>query len=367
MNRLKREFEEQLRVSVTGDGKVRVGTPTTKGRVTQGEAFSPVDILRADQQVYEAEAERWLLQHWLPPRLALLEKQLDLPDNRNRFADLRSRLAKHMVVPFVGAGMSRASGLPDWADLLRKLRQCSDCEEAELETLLATWQYEAAAELLHRTAWPIAFDEKINHLCRVERHKLAGPILLLPSLFQRQLITTNFDRVLEDVYAEEGAEIGQVFSGANLRTFQVQRDNTRTLLLKLHGSYDDPESRVFTPAEYAAAYQPTGPLIAELQNAARNNTLLFLGASLYTDRTVTVLREMASRTVNGPAHYAFLPFIPDAAARKQRERELTGCRIFPIWFEPVPPQMPGGKTDYDLPVEALLVGLFPQEKLFVRH
>lgn len=307
-------------------------------------------------------------QQWLPSRLQLLETQLALPDNRNRFADLCARLDAEAVVPFVGAGMSRASGLPDWADLLKSLLERSDCEAAALQALLDSWQYEAAADLLHHHAWPVAFDEKLNHLCRVARRDLTGPIMLLPDLFQRLLITTNFDRVLEDVYAEEGVGIGQVFAGANVRSFQATRDNTRPQLLKLHGSYDDPESRVFTSAEYEAAYNPSGPLIMELQNAARNNTLLFLGASLGPDRTVAVLREVAALNFIGTSHYAFMRFVADDQTRKQREKELAACRIFPIWFEPSPPKKSGELPNFDAPVEALLVGLLRHlNKLVVRH
>ena len=261
MERLKRAFEDQLKAALLADGKVRVSTPTARGRLAPGEAFSPVDILRADKVVYENEAERWLLQQWLPPRQQLLASQLALPDNQNRFDDLCGRLTAEAVIPFVGAGMSRASGLPDWGGLLESLLERSTCRRAALKALLRKAQYEAAADLLHHHAVPVAFDEKLNHVCRVAREKLAGPILLLPDLFQKLLITTNFDRVLEDVYAEEGADIGQIFAGADMRSFQVKRDNTRPQLLKLHGSYDDMASRVFTSKEYEETYKAGGPLI----------------------------------------------------------------------------------------------------------
>ena len=101
--------------------------------------------------------------------------------------------------------------------------------------------------------------------------------------------------------------------------------------------------------EYEEAYALKSFLREEITLLYKQNSLLFLGCSLGPDRTVRLLREVASGDTNMPRHYAFLRKPDNDADRIARENFLAEGSIFPIWY------------DYDLQhdeaIMALLNGL----------
>lgn len=231
----------------------------------------------------------------------------------------------------------------------------SRCDEVAFENLIKSDKYEEAADLLHASMFPDAFDRQLNHSCRVERDKLKGAVRYLPSLFPQLLLTTNFDQVLEDIYAEEGLEINQVLPGADLASFRIISSSKKTRLVKLHGDYRNPTTRIFTSQEYEAAYRIESNLSIGFKNIVFNYNLLFMGASLINDRTLVALRELAPQRTGSHVHYAFLRYISNKKDRLRREDELMEARISPIWF-PVPSRR-ATSADYDAQMEALFVGL----------
>jgi hypothetical protein len=104
------------------------------------------------------------------------------------------------VIPFVGAGMSRAFGFPTWAQFLR--------EEAEhLPDILAIvdrGDYLEAAEALHGRLGGDRFHRRINARLGREPDSARlreGPLAVLASFVNGPVITTNFDHALERVFA----------------------------------------------------------------------------------------------------------------------------------------------------------------------
>jgi hypothetical protein len=354
MKQLIREFEDQLRADSAGGKWIRVAVPRSNGKVMGGEVFPLASVLKLVPTAYASEGNRWLNTVWLPPKIALLDKILKIDDNKERFNDLLEIISREQVVPFVGAGMSLLSGIPSWGELLNKLRSSSSCNKAKFNRLLESYKYEEAADFLHASMHSDLFDTQLKHICQIENSRIKGAVRYLPALFTRLLLTTNFDQILEDVYTGDGLEMGRVLAGADIESFRKARNLNRPELIKLHGDYRNAASRIFTSSEYEAAYQPDSRLSLEFKNVVFNYSLLFLGASLSTDRTILLLQELAAYNVGGPIHYAFLRQLPTKPLRNARQDELMKSRILPIWF-PVPAN--ATPADYDLQIEALLAGL----------
>lgn len=355
MERLMREFEDGLKAESVGGKLIKVASPhPANSKVEEGSIFSLADVLKMEPKVYAKEGNRWLKEVWLPPKLAILSKILRVEDNQRRFEDLVESTVRGQVVPFVGAGMSMSSGVPSWGNLLNKLSSASTCDKALFNSLLKEGKYEAAADLLHANMRSELFDIQLRHSCQINIGQISGAIRYLPLIFTGLLLTTNFDQILEDVYRQDGKEIGRVLAGADLESFRGARDLSRPELIKLHGDYKNAASRIFTTQEYDLAYQPDGQLSIEFKNVVFNYSLLFMGASLNTDRTISLLQQLAPYNVKGAINYAFLSYIPDNVQRTARQAELMESRILPIWF-PIPKN---AKTKhYDLQIEALLAGL----------
>lgn len=344
MKRLKREFEEQVRAELDADGNVRIGEVP----------MSPLDILQRDEDAYTAEYQRWLTD-WLAVRDQRRASILDLvPDNRARFDNLLHALRRQQVAAFVGAGMSIASGLKSWPAFLRELREDGSCPAPDLEALLTgpTANYEAAADLVYEHMDARLFRDRMRTRFQVSPDRMAGSVRLLPYLFQRWVFTTNYDHILEEVYADEGQLFAFVLHGnQQLENARQHYDDTKPALLKLHGDERYPSQRVFRSVEYDQAYGPTSYLRRELGKAAGQRSLLFLGCSLSADRTMHVLHEAAQTDDGQPDHYAFLPLPATDAERRDRDNFLAARGIYPIWYDAPNP------ADHDESVEALLVGL----------
>ncbi|MGA7180128.1 MAG: SIR2 family protein [Thiobacillaceae bacterium] len=98
-----------------------------------------------------------------------------------------------------------------------------------------------------------------NHLNergdRKTPENLTGGVTLVPRLFDSCAVTTNFDRVLEQVYVNEGRAFVEKVTGRGMANafFRAIPAGER-YLLKLHGNLDNAAERVLNQAEYNTAY-----------------------------------------------------------------------------------------------------------------
>ncbi len=339
---LKTLFEEQVAFRLEDGALIR-------GSVfIGGTEFLPVEVLRGDADAYQAELNAWFDEIWLPEQEERGDQILALHGNAKRYADLRQAVSRGQVLPLVGSGMSVPSGLPTWSDLLRRVRSFTKIDVAELEEHLRASAFEEAATLLASGTNPNLLNERIEHDLRIDDPEVIdGPVRILPAIFHDLLVTTNLDEVLEHHYRACSEPFAYVLAGAELGRYRNIRGSNTRILLKLHGNCRRAEGRVLLKSEYEKAYAPSSDVREELTLLYRTHHLLFLGCSLGPDRTAKLVAEVASNDKNMPKHYAFLAAPDSDAKRVDREIFLTGCGIYPIWYE-------GG---HDESLMALLAGL----------
>lgn len=159
---------------------------------------------------------------------------------------LTARKRNGHVLPFVGAGMSIASGYQRWGAFLLSLLADFPQVRADVEANLARGDYEEAAQIVHDALGPGVFAEEIAN--QLGRHRLAafGPVCLLPRLFEGEVLTTNFDYVLTHVYNGAQLPFTTEFCGIRLREARQRIGNDPHCLLRLHGEADAQEGRVLT-------------------------------------------------------------------------------------------------------------------------
>ena len=158
---------------------------------------------------------------------------------------------------------------------------------------------------------------------------------MISELFTDTLITTNYDRLLEQVYDTGGAGV-QVINGT---TAMELPDPTKVTLIKIHGDFADPAHCILGKAQYDAAY---GEGALDLQRAVprilaryyRNNSLLFLGCNLRNDRTLQVFQ--ATKAAAGdelfPQHFSIEQAPAQLADLIDRNAELSRLGITAIWY-----------------------------------
>jgi hypothetical protein len=85
----------------------------------------------------------------MPPVNDEITLIVDHPRNKANLDDLLGALGRGArVIPFVGAGLSRPFGFPEWSAFLRAQAKEAEMEET-IETRIASGQYEEAGRPAH--------------------------------------------------------------------------------------------------------------------------------------------------------------------------------------------------------------------------
>lgn len=184
--------------------------------------------------------------------------------------DLSLALRKEKLVIFVGAGVSKNSGLPTWGQMVQSFaRQIG----YPMEGRLATDEYIRIPQYYY------CLDESPGHsdyysliASMIPENIRPNPLnRLIASLRPKHIVTTNFDTLMD-----------QVADGYHV--IKEDRDLLRGLsahyLLKLHGDIRQPEKLVFKEDDYLH-YSETHRLMETfLKYLLIGHVFLFVGYSL---------------------------------------------------------------------------------------
>jgi len=226
-----------------------VDLPVLGGRKTASELLATLDPI-----LYSARRDEWLTSQLdaalggdvLPPP--------HVGKNRERFDHLARLVARQRVVPFVGAGVSAASGFPTWSGYLFKLASEFAFPKKTLTELLARDSFEEAATRLLKQIGEKSFGESFDRSFDKKNGGGAGELVnLVATIFAGPVITTNYDQLLE---RSAVPSFVQTFWGRHPGDFQRACREGHRVLLKIHGDLYQPASRVLTKDEYDA---PTAP------------------------------------------------------------------------------------------------------------
>lgn len=265
----------------------------------------------------------------------------EYPRNDQVFGELQRGCRHGIVIPFIGAGMSVSAGCPGWRQYLINL-----CREARLDEVAMTTRledqgdYEGVMEDIIDALGLQRFERDFERdFSNIDLTNSA--VGILPKLFTKCAITTNFDRVTEEAWSKAGIPFREkVFGRGNTGAlFRAVASGDR-YLLKLHGNLDSPAERILRKTEYDMGYGEGGnihfesPLPKLLRRLYMSYSLLFLGCSLAADRTIQTFMRVANQEGAGnlPHHYAILACPPDPDKRKVMEDRLAQAHITPIWY-----------------------------------
>ena len=323
--------------------------------IIEGSDFLRSKILKElDPKAYSISFSDWVENRKQTLRDYLSDSILEIRGNEARLNLLAKAVSYERVVPFVGAGLSMSSGLPSWTSFLWLLQSESHVSADSLDTLLSNGEYEKAAQLLYEDLGSNLFNKHLQE-CFDKQNDIEGAINFLPFLFPKQnIITTNFDKILEKIFlTNQGFD--QILMGDKLEeAFRLMAQGGR-FLCKIHGTCDALTNRVLIEKEYIQLYEQTGLLRRFLERLITNNTLLFLGCSLTSDRTIKIIEDITNE--NGgmplPQHYAFLE-LSDGIDKIERQKVLAKANIFPIWY-------PEG--EHNESIEALLLALIEMNEI----
>jgi hypothetical protein len=290
-----------------------------------------------DRNLYDQEAKRY--SHEEKARILNTDQ---FPRNLACFDELKKSCQRGFVIPFVGAGMSVGARLPSWTGYLLRLCRDAGLDQAAMrDRLQTTGDYEGAINDIITKIGLTKFERDFERDFTVP-DTIEGPVTILPKLFNRCAVTTNFDRVLEKAYEQEGVGfIEKVTGRGNSNAFYRAIPSGDRYLLKLHGNVDNAHERVLLKEEYEAAYGPgernvhfDSPLPVLLKRLFISYSFLFLGCSLATDRTVITFMKVGQELGGEqlPHHYAVLECPAEPRAKEAIDQRLAQAHITPLWY-----------------------------------
>jgi len=256
--------------------------------------------------------------------------------NLQRFDQLVECLESGDVVPFIGAGFSKAGGFPTWEDHLRTQGRTAGIDPAHTETLLASGQYEVVIEEIETSRGREVFIQEIRDVFS-RTGKITDTTLLISELFTDTVITTNYDHLIEQAFDTGAANAFQVINGMGALE---EPATDRVSIIKLHGDIKTPANCILSKNQYDQAYGNGGidmalPIPKLLEYYYKNSSLLFLGCSLNNDRTVQVFRAIKQRVgdIIIPQHFSIEQTPETEAELVERNAYLSKLGITGIWFE----------------------------------
>jgi hypothetical protein len=225
---------------------------------------------------------------------------------------------------FVGSGLSRRYlGAPDWLGLLEQLislnpkitmpigfftQNTNNNLPAVASALVDEYQTFAweqyGSDVFPKELYDHSFSKSIFLKYQVTQimdalinpfqlqgHALSEELSILRTLKPHAIITTNYDGLLEELFPNFNVVIGQ----------QVIRKKEATNIghiLKIHGSYTNPEEIVISSKDYEMFHYKQKYLIAKLLTYFMEHPIVFLGYSI-TDSNIKNILSDISEIVSG--------------------------------------------------------------------
>ena len=235
-------------------------------------------------------------------------------------------LERGSAAGFIGAGLSRRAGYPDWRILLADIaRELGLDIEAEYD-LAAVAQYS-----LNKAA------RKRNRLTRLivdhfpPRPDAPEPFRILARLPVRHVWTTNYDKLAETAWEQEGKLLDVKSRNDDLG---FDRSWAHAILYKVHGTIDHPAEVVIAKDDYEL-YRRTRPgFLQVLTGQFVTKQMLFLGFS-FTDPNLAHLFASIREAFkdNGPEHYAIVRRPKKGTGAGAKKRFETESIRHALWVE----------------------------------
>lgn len=211
--------------------------------------------------------------------------------------DIREANDSNRLVIFVGSGVSRNSGVPSWGQLVQTFakkiayercdycpQKCQDCLESECKIRYAY----TSDELLRIPQYYFNtyggadyYQTLYNCLDKPSQSNVIDDLIF--RLLPHYIITTNYDRLLED-----SKEINRSLYSVIIEDGDLLQRNKPRGIIKMHGDIKAPESIVLKEDDYLE-YEQNHLLIQTLIKALLiDHTFIFLGYSL-TDNNLKLI------------------------------------------------------------------------------
>jgi 5'-deoxynucleotidase YfbR-like HD superfamily hydrolase/NAD-dependent SIR2 family protein deacetylase len=240
------------------------------------------------------------------------------------------------LVPFVGAGMSVSMGYKTWYNFLNSQLDFLAKENAFKEKvefvrkMLLNKEYLEVADEINKMYNNNLYEIIKREFAPKDKVGTAKYIRWLRQIGNKTILTTNYDTMLETHMRIDKIKYETIipYSSSNI----IDKDKKSTpLIIKLHGSYDDRDSIVFTKKQFEEKYKNNENIKKTLRYYWISRTLLFMGCSLEKDYLIEYMLELAGK--EDMHHYALLEEPHNKDDKEKKQIALLRLNIKPIWYK----------------------------------
>lgn len=204
---------------------------------------------------------------------------------------LQDAIKENKVIVFVGAGLSKAAGLPLWKEIVISILESPKVKKGEYfkqalnnGIISPLYVLDAIKQENKKDIYSV-FEELTSKEVECSLHKNAA-------LISRRIVTTNYDNLLEANTKIKALDTSSAFNLQKL-------DDIEEFILKIHGSCDSIDNAVIFTSDYEKLYGTEAGLTKfQLQKLVSSYSCLFVGFSL-TDNYVVELFNSLNKLYNG--------------------------------------------------------------------
>jgi hypothetical protein len=232
-------------------------------------------------------------------------------------------LARRRAAVFMGAGVSsRSRGAGDarpplWKEFLERALERCDGAKTHIRRALRENDLLTSCELIRNRLdedWiPVLRTNFVQP--RYQANELHDGIYRLDL---RLVITPNFDKIYDGLSSRESENTVIVKNYYDSDVGNIRRDNSR-IVLKVHGTIDEPGRMIFTRKEYAFARVQYAAFYRVLEAVVLTHTFLFMGCSLRDPDLQLLLENQAFTFPQSKPHYIAMPGTHDEVAELMRQ------------------------------------------------
>ena len=224
---------------------------------------------------------------------------------------LIDNLRKGLVIPWCGAGVSIASGLPDWKALAGRMIDAalesgaiSESQEAELNKMHDASAFvdviDFSRERLSTNDYRDLLEELVGSDTAASRIQMSVAGLNAPAIF-----TTNFDRLIEGAVTEKTGAAPAVFTSRDMQSIVRYFVRGWFFILKVHGTIENPQTVVLSGRDYTQHVFGNSAFMQFLHLIFMSRSVLFIGTALGDAYLRRLLEENAYLTGGaGMQHFA---------------------------------------------------------------
>lgn len=243
--------------------------------------------------------------------------------------EMKESLKKNKLVIFVGAGISKNSGVPTWGQMVRTFAERMDYPVERLST----------DEYIRIPQYFYGMDETEGHrhyydTLREIISPAAEPNILnelIVKIHPKHIVTTNYDKLM-DAAATDYEIIRQ--------DRDLLKAHANNYLIKMHGDIDNIEKVVFKETDYLQYSESHRLMETFLKSLLIDHVFLFVGYSLndYNLNTFTSWIEFIAQEMNvkKEMHKNFFLSSSDHAGKKYLRKyyEDKGLQVIDIYDLP---------------------------------